>query len=721
MPRVASVFFWLGALVATSVLAAALPSAPPVAPKIPVRDNYFGTIVEDDYRWMEDRKAPQFVSWITGENAHARAVLAQIPGRDALLKRIAAHTGGGTAVTGVQFTHGRIFYLKRAPAENSYRLYVRVSLAGPERLLVDPTLRDAAAKHYAIDYFAPSQDGTEIAYGISEGGSENSVIHVLNIDTGRESPETIERCEDGSPSWRADGKSFFYTQQQKLPPGADETEKYLNGRVLLHVVGNDPSQDMPILGNGVKGSLTMTPASVPVIMAVPNSKYALAVISPGALPQFEAYIAPADQVTNANVAWKRVASIDDKVTGVAVHGNRLFLVTFKDAPRFRVVETDADAPDIGHAKTVVPAGERVVEDIQAASDALYIRDLVGGPHLLRRYDFATGKIAEVALPASGALRGPFTDPASADIIFGMTGWVLPPRWYVSASGKTTPLALAPPWSDDLSPYVAEEVKAPAADGTLIPLSIVHKRGLKLDRSNPLWLIGYGAYGISLSPSFAARFIPLLEDGGVLAVAHVRGGGEYGEEWHMAAHLATKPNTYRDLIACAAYLVKRGYTNPNLMAIQGGSAGGITVGMALAERPDLFRVVVSDVGDSNALRAEEETDGAANSLEYGSTKTKEGFRALASVDALSHVRDGVAYPAVLLTTGMNDPRVAPWQPGKMTARLQAATSSGRPVILRVDFDAGHGIGSTKSQQDQEMADKMAFFYWQIGKPGYQPRH
>jgi prolyl oligopeptidase len=254
---------------------------------------------------------------------------------------------------------------------------------------------------------------------------------------------------------------------------------------------------------------------------------------------------------------------------------------------------------------------------------------------------------------------------------------------------------------------------------MIPLSIVHRRGLDLDGKAPVWLTGYGAYGISLKPSFAATHLTLLEDGGVLAVCHVRGGGEFGEDWHLAGMKATKPNTYRDLIACADYLTRHGYGSPASLAIEGRSAGGITVGMALAERPDLFRVVFSGVGDSNALRAEFETDGAANALEYGSVKTEAGFRALAAVDALSHIKDHTPYPAVLLTTGLNDPRVAPWQPGKMTARLQAATSSGRPVLLLVDTDAGHGMGSTKLQRDRERADQLAFFYWQIGKRDYQP--
>jgi prolyl oligopeptidase len=237
-------------------------------------------------------------------------------------------------------------------------------------------------------------------------------------------------------------------------------------------------------------------------------------------------------------------------------------------------------------------------------------------------------------------------------------------------------------------------------------------------------MGYGSYSIAMQPRFLAGQLALLEDGGVYAVCHVRGGGEFGEEWHRAGYKATKPNSWRDLIDCAQWLQARGYGSPATTAIEGASAGGIAVGMALVERPDLFRVAFSEVGDSNALRAEYETDGDANALEYGSAKTPEGFRALLAMDALSHVKDGAAYPAALFTTGLNDPRVAPWQPGKMVARLQKATSgaaggNGRPVLLLVDTDAGHGQGSTKLQRDRQLADQLAFLYWQTGKAGYQP--
>jgi prolyl oligopeptidase len=384
-----------------------------------------------------------------------------------------------------------------------------------------------------------------------------------------------------------------------------------------------------------------------------------------------------------------------------------------------VLETDARTPDVAHARVVVPTGARVIEQAMAAADALYVVDLDAGIGRIRRVDYADAKVADVALPLAGTVSTLAADASMPGLIFSEQGWVTAPQFFSTVDAKVTALPLVPAWREDLGAYTSEEVMATAADGTRIPLSIVYRKGLKRDASHPVWLTGYGAYGLSLKPALAARFLTLLDDGGVYAVAHVRGGGEFGEDWHQAGRLGTKTNTHRDLIACAQYLVGQRWTKPSLMAIEGRSAGGITVGMALTERPDLFRVVFSGVGDSNALRAEQETDGAANSLEYGTTSDAAGFKALYAVDATQHVRQGVRYPAVLLTTGMNDPRVAPWQPGKMAAHLQAANPHGRPVLLLVDFDAGHGMGSTKAQRDQELADQMAFFYWQIGRKGYQP--
>jgi len=326
----------------------------------------------------------------------------------------------------------------------------------------------------------------------------------------------------------------------------------------------------------------------------------------------------------------------------------------------------------------------------------------------------------VQLPFEGAIGAFFADPRELGVIIETQSWVRPPMYLQVADDRsTTDLQLVPKPNFDYSQLESIEVKAPAADGTLIPLSIVYKHGLAKDGAHPTLLRGYGSYGITLDPTFAPRFIPWLERGGIWATAHVRGGGEYGEDWHNAGRKLTKQNTIGDMIACAEYLVKEKYTSPARLVAEGGSAGGITVGGALTQRPELFAAILDDVGDSDALRMENSPGGPANIPEFGSVKTEEGFKGLYVMDAYVHVKDGTPYPAVMLTTGVNDPRVDPWEAAKMTARLQAATSSGKPILLRVDFDAGHGFGSGKAQTNALLADEFSFALWQFGDPEFQP--
>lgn len=711
----------IAAALMTGLLTGAMGGAvwqPPVAPVRPVSDQYFGTSVVDPYRWMEDRSSPEFISYMMAEGTYARAVLDRIPGRLKLQERVAAHTGGGVLVNNVQTAGGRIFFLRRSPSENTFKLFVREPPAA-DRLVIDPDRDAKPGQHFSIDYYQPAPNGEKIAYGISPGGSEHSVIHIVDVASGKESAETIDRAENGGVSWLPDQSGFFYNRMVALKPGEPDTARYLNSKVFLHHLGDDPDKDPALIGTGVAGSPAVVPADVPSVAVQPGTDVAVAVISHGSEPALEVLLAPLSQATRLGAPWRKIADTPDGVTSFALHGAELYLLTHKDAPRYRIVALSVSDPEWSRSESIAGSSERVIEDMEVAADGLYIRDLDGGLSRLRRYEFATHRIAELALPARGALSGPVTDPLRAGALFGMQGWVVPPQWYRTDGTRSESVGLAPPWAEDLSAYVSEELKVPARDGVTIPLSVVHSRQLRRDGKAPVWLTGYGAYGIAIAPALAAARLALLEDSGVYAVCHVRGGGEFGEEWHLAGMKTTKPNTFHDLIDCAQYLHAHGYGSPQTTAIEGSSAGGITVGMALVERPDLFRVVFSGVGDSNALRAEFETDGEANSKEYGSVKTEAGFRALLAMDALSHVKDGTAYPAVLLTTGLNDPRVAPWQPGKMAARLQAATSSGRPVLLLVDADAGHGMGSTKAQRDREIADQLAFFYWQIGRPDYQP--
>jgi prolyl oligopeptidase len=394
-------------------------------------------------------------------------------------------------------------------------------------------------------------------------------------------------------------------------------------------------------------------------------------------------------------------------------------MTHKDAPSFRLMKTSADAGSFGKAVEVIAASRAVLKTVSTARDGVYVQAVDGGLARLSRLS-ADGKISKVALPFEGSIATVYTDPLKDGCWFILEGWVRPPvACFASADGRVSVTDIAPQPPFDVSAYESQEIVVTARDGAKVPLSIVYKKGVARDGSAPLYLQAYGAYGLDLDPGFVPRFLPWLDLGGVFAVAHVRGGGELGEGWHQAGRKLTKPNTWRDAIDCAEYLIANKWTSKGRLAVEGTSAGGIMIGRFLTERPDLLAVAIVRVGDSNATRFQFMEAGPANIPEFGSITTLDGFRGLREMDALSHVKDGVRYPAVLLTTGVNDPRVAPWEPGKFAARLQAATASGKPVILRVELDAGHGIGSTRKQRDDETGDTYAFILWQTGDPRYQP--
>jgi prolyl oligopeptidase len=418
------------------------------------------------------------------------------------------------------------------------------------------------------------------------------------------------------------------------------------------------------------------------------------------------------------------------VTSFAVHDAALYLLTGKNAPRNKVVRTAVARADIATATTIVPAGDTVIRQIAVAQDALYIRELFAGVDRLQRLNFSNsvfsgGKLEFVRLPFDLAIREIVTHPKRAGAILRLEGWTEAPR-YVNIeerSANVVPLPLLPKSAVDFSAIDEVRLMVTAKDGVKVPVSLIYKKGTRLDGNNPTILRAYGAYGITLSPTFNPASLAWLERGGIIGTCHVRGGGEFGDPWHKDGQKLTKPNTWRDLIACAEYLVERKFTRTQKMAIQGGSAGGIAVGRALTERPDLFAAVVPSVGLLDALRAEFTPNGPPNIPEFGSVKTADGFKGLWMMSAYHHVREGTQYPAVLLMHGVNDPRVEVWQSAKMAARLQAATANvknAEPVLLRLDYDAGHGVGSTRAQRNGELADVYAFLLWKFGDPAFQPR-
>jgi prolyl oligopeptidase len=717
----------IAALLLTAGFAAKIPdtaTAPPVALVRPVTDEYFGVKVSDPYRYMENLKDPEVAAWFKGENDYTRAVLARIPGRAALLARIKTLDESAPArVTDLRRLPGdRYFYQKRLASEDLAKLYVRDGLNGEEKLLVDPAkFASPGGPHFAISYYSPSLDGHYVAVGVSPAGSEDAVMHVIEVASGREIGDVIDRAQFGNPSWLPDGRSFVYNRLQKLGANAAPTDRYLKSRAYLHVLGTAPDRDALVFGDGVPG-VKIDPADIPFVAIPPGATYALGIIAHGVRNEITAYATPVESLTNSRVPWKLLCDVDDDVTNFDVHGDDLYLLSHLQASRFKVLHTRISKPDVAHAEVVVSTGQSVIRNIAAAQDALYVQELDGGIGHLARVAYGAAKPEEVTLPFQGTVSISAADQRVPGALLEMTSWTKASKVYAYGPGtehvSDTKLQPVGPF-DEPADLESVEVKVKSYDGTLVPLSITYKKGLKLDGSNPTLLEGYGAYGISIDPFFDPRYLAWYERGGVFAVAHIRGGGEYGEDWHVAGKMLTKPNTWKDFIACAQYLIDQKYTTSARLAIEGGSAGGITIGRSVTERPDLFAAAIDAVPMSDVVRAEFTPNGPPNIPEFGTVKTEDGFKGLYEMSAYHHVKDGTAYPAVMLTTGFNDPRVISWEPGKMAARLQAATSSDKPVLLRVDYEAGHGFGSTKTQREQEMADEMSFILWPFGLPDFQP--
>jgi prolyl oligopeptidase len=694
--------------------------APPETPVREVKDNFFGTEVSDPYRWLEDLKSPEVSSWMHAQDDYTRAVLERIPDREKLRARIAQLDDSGVRVNGLQSFGGRLLYLKQSTGEDNRKLYVRDGVGGAERLLLDPQTRTANGVHYSIDYFQASPDGKLVAVGISPGGSENSVLHVLDVSSGKEAGPSIDRAQFGAVYWLADNHSFFYNRLKKPGPDDLRSSYYLNSKDYLHHIGDDPEKDVAVFGNGLSPAVSMTESDLPFVAVPPGSKYAFGIVAHGVQNENTIYVTSVDSLHDASASWRKIADVGDEVTGFDIHGDHVYLLSHHEASRFKILSIDLPKDEVAHARVLMPPSDAVLTGIQAAADALYVQKLDGGLGKLWRLPYDGGGATEIRLPFEGAVQELFVNPAEPGIFVRLASWTKSSMFlhYDPKSGTMSDTRIIPVSPVDFSGIESEEVKAKSADGTMVPLSIVHKRELKMDGSHPTLLHGYGSYGYTYDPAFDPTSLAWLERGGVVAVAHVRGGGEYGEDWHSGGRKGTKKNTITDFLACAQYLIDHKYTSPQHLAGEGTSAGGITIGGAVTERPDLFAAALDNVGMSDDLRAELQVNGPANVPEFGTVKNGDDFKNLLAISAFHRIKDHTAYPAVLLTTGINDPRVDPWQMNKMTARLQAATSSGKPVLLRVDYDAGHGgIGATKSQHTALLTDQYSFLLWQLGDPEF----
>jgi len=708
-----------------ALVAADAPPTPPPAPAVVnVSDTYFGVNVPDPYRYFENAHDPRLATYFKQQNEYTRALLDALPGRAALGARIAALDNATESMADVEPNGATYYYEKRPPGANTTSLYARAIAGGPEKLLLDPDrFAHSPKQHYSIDYFSVSNDGRYVGVGVSEGGSEVTTLRIIDARSGRLLPDAIEHAIYQAPAWRDDGRSFYYFVTPKQPPNAPESAKDTKGVTRLHVLGRDPRRDPAVFGYGLSPRIPIAPEDAAFVEVLPHQRWAIAAVYHGVQNEIAVYAAPLATVVDARAPWRKIASYADDVTDFAWRGDTLYLSSHAGAPRHRILAVDLRKPSIARARVVVPESQRVIEGLSLAADGIYLRELDGGLSKLRRLALdaagTSGALTETPLPFSGAISSVGTDPDAAGAVFNLQGWTESPRWYrVEGGGRVSDTRLRRRSPIDFSSVTSREVFAISADGTKVPLSIVLRKGTVLDGSHATLVDGYGAYGFVIRPAFSATRLAWLERGGIFAECHARGGGEYGEAWHFAAHIATKQRTIDDFIGCAHYLIDNHYTVAARLAGSGTSAGGVTIGNAIVQHPELFAAALDVVGDTNGVRDEYAEGGPANIPEFGTDKNPVGFKALYATDAYVHIRDGVAYPAVLAVTGANDPRVAPWIVAKFAARLQAATSSGKPVLVRVDYDAGHGfLNSSRVQAQALTTDLYSFLLWQLGDPAF----
>ena len=692
---------------------AAPASRPAPPPPKPVTETHFGTKITDPYRYMEDEKDASVVDWMKAEGRYTRAFLDALPGHADMLSRLGAFTGSFDFVNSIQQAGGRTFYEGRSPGADNFDLLVR-NPDGTTKKLVDVAALRAAngGKAMALNYYQPSQDGSKVAVGLSEGGSENAKLTVIDVATGKTIAGPIERAQFGANSWTPDGTKMFVHIFQELAPGASSINKYRNSRTYLWDLKNPP---VPVLGKDV-GTLAFTEDEFPLIATTPGSDLVFAISGNGVQNELALWTASLSDALKPNTAWKPLVARSDDVTNAAVSGNRIYLLSHKDAPTFQVLSMEA-GQHISDAKVIVPAQSgRLIESISAAADGLYVRARRGVYSELFKVPLDGGPEQALPLPFKGSISELFADPREPGAIIQVEGWTTPPTTlaFAPSTGQFTDLKLGmTPAGFDPKQFRIEDLTAKAADGTAIPLSYLTAAGGTHPR--PLLLWAYGSYGISQFPGFGSRVNMTLREGIDYAVCHVRGGGELGETWRLGGKDTNKPNTWRDLIACAEDVIARGYTTKSMLFIGGGSAGGITMGRAMEERPDLFAGVFDLVPSANPLRMEFSVSGPANIPEFGSIKTEQGFKNLLAMDSIYHLKPGTHYPPIMITTGLNDPRVSSWEPAKLTASLLASGTK-NPVLLRVDEDAGHGIGSTKTQSDELYADILTFIKWRLAQNG-----
>jgi prolyl oligopeptidase len=695
----------LGGL-ALSNLPAAVPA--PETQKKPVATNYHGVTVEDPYQWLENDNDPQVKAWSDAQNQRTRQYLDKLPDRAAIEKQLTEwYAKTSPNYFSLVSRPGILFAMKFQPPKQQPLLVTLASADDlkSEKVVLDPNVLDAKGTT-AIDWFVPSLDGKLIAVSLSKGGSENGTLHFYETATGKALPDTIARVQcptaGGSAAWNAEGSGVYYT---RFPRKGERPDADLNfyQQIYFHKLGTPDTEDSYSIGKDFPRIAEIA------LEASRDGKYILATVANGDGGDFAHYLLGPDGT------WKQVTQFSDQIKVARLgRDNALYLLSRAGAPRGKILRLPLEVPELKNAAEIVASGEAVIQHIVPSTDALYAADLLGGPSQIRRFDLNGKNEMVIPIPQISAVQEMLAlDDGS--LLFRDVSYTEPAAWFHCTNEKNEPAKTALRSTSPVSFSDIEVTRefATSKDGTKIPLNILFRKGMKRDGQSPTLLYGYGGYGISLSPNFEFTRRLWFDRGGVYVVANIRGGGEFGEDWHKAGNLTKKQNVFDDFAAAAEYLIKENYTRPEKLALQGGSNGGLLMGAMITQHPDLMRAIVSQVGIYDMLRVELAPNGAFNVTEFGTVKDPEQFKALYAYSPYHHVVDGTKYPAALMMTGANDGRVAPYHSRKMAARLIAANSSKNPVLLRTSSSAGHGIGTALSERIKQLADIYAFLFAQLG--------
>jgi prolyl oligopeptidase len=713
-----------------STVAAATSSSPPKAKVAPVEDTVQGHKIVDPYRYLENPNDPDTKVYVERELSYTRSILDSLPGRDKINARLTKLLEIGT-VGAPQMGGPYYFYTRREGDQNQPILYVREGRNGAlgnsnnhqDRVLLDVN-KFAADGTIALDWWYASEDGKYVAYGTSPSGSELSTLHVIETASGKLLPDAIDRTRAASVAWKPDNSGFFYTRYPKKGDVAEGQEVY-NRHVFYHALGTDPLRDPLIFGEG------RDPEWWPNVSLSEDGRWLLIDEEHG-WTKTEMFLKDLNSdltsdlssgLTLKNPPVEITAGKDFLYTADLFAG-KLYITTNEDAPHYRVFVADASNAKRENWKEIISETEAVLQGASVTGGRLLAQYEHNATSQLMLFALDGKKIADIPMPALGSVFGASGRYDRDEIFFGFQSFTVPPSIYrldlkdvKNASVKSSMWAKVDAPSIDSSGYNVEQVWYTSKDGTKVPMFVVSKKGMEKNGKNPTLLTGYGGFNVSLTPSFSRSMYLWMEHGGIYAVANLRGGAEFGEDWHRAGMLEKKQNVFDDFIAAGEYLIAQKYTDRDHLAIQGGSNGGLLMGAMITQRPDLFRAVVCQVPLLDMLRYQNFQIAKLWVPEYGSADDAKQFDWLYAYSPYHHVKAGQEYPAILFMTGDTDTRVDPMHAKKMAALMQAEAKNGdsqqKPILLRIETKAGHGQGKPVTKQIEESTDVYSFLFWQLG--------